>query len=349
MAEKDFFRRLEKALRAAALAFVIWLIPEHQYRNLAGDLGEQNLSFTILLKKGVLWTFISTVGQIVPAFKLPLNTLETAVMALSFAFVPIDQAFYLAVSAGMLGMMLRDAYIFPNVRGMINQGVDAFCGLFFLFGVEVFEHLVSPAHALPWKSLFEGLTAAFLGISMVRIVFRRPDDEKPTYQTTLAVTALWMFAAIAHKGFTRVPNFFLFQDNVFMGAPMWLWIGAFTVGKNRLEGGLSTPIGLFTKNKLMMRIEQVLVFIWTPPTSKKEQIVSTLLLSLAFVAYGLPQILVLSNWALGNTPTAIVDWPSLASGLTAWLSLSAIWFYVRYAHANIAVELNAQKGGIQAS
>ena len=171
--------KIDRSPHAAAAAIVQWFIPEHHREYVIGDLCKQSLSSLSYLAKGLEWLAFIVTGQLRPAFSSRLFCAEAAALAAAFAGAPMDQGFFIGLSAGLVGLVLRDAYVYPKRGTPFHEGVDTAAALVFLIGVETFEVVFAPAHALPEKVMLRGLALALLTVSMVRVILRRPRRPEP--------------------------------------------------------------------------------------------------------------------------------------------------------------------------
>ncbi len=63
---------------------------------------------------GFLWLGFILASQLRPAFRLPLFVLEAAALAAAFSAVPPGQPKWIAVTVGLAGLALCDAYVYKN-------------------------------------------------------------------------------------------------------------------------------------------------------------------------------------------------------------------------------------------
>jgi len=113
---------------------------------------------------GFLWLGFILASQLRPAFRLPLFVLEAAALAAAFSAVPPGQPKWIAVTVGLAGLALCDAYVYKNHGTPPHEGAYTMAALTVMILVEMCEAVFSPAMAVPGLVLARAVPLAVLRI-----------------------------------------------------------------------------------------------------------------------------------------------------------------------------------------
>jgi hypothetical protein len=338
--------RKEVSPHPAVGAIVEWMIPAHHQEYVIGDLSDQHLPTWPYFWKAFEWLCFIVSSQVRPSFHLPLFAAEAGAFIAAFAGTPFDQGFFIALSAGLLGLVLRDAYAYPRKESAFHQGVDTAAAVFFMLIVEVFEAKFSPQDALSNAILLRGLALSLLTVSMVRVLFRRPKEHEPfggaSYRTTQAMTCLWMLAAIIVMWVNQslTPELFPHQG-LLISLPIIAMGLAFRGKKNSLDGTITGGYVTVLQDHAAQKVQRKLDGLWVA-TESPDSAAHLFFEFLAIGLFGLLTLIAPLLWVIGYLPSDALDWLTAGTNAIAVVALSVLWIAIRKANENLARRLKQE-------
>src|SRR3989475_6252380 len=149
---------------------------------------------------GFLWLGFILASQLRPAFRLPLFVLEAAALAAAFSAVPPGQPKWIAVTVGLAGLALCDAYVYKNHGTPPHEGAYTMAALTVMILVEMCEAVFSPAMAGPGLVLARAVPLAVLMVSAGRGPVPHPPHLRAPGPISVPmppfITPLWPVAAV---------------------------------------------------------------------------------------------------------------------------------------------------------
>src|SRR5213078_2505517 len=107
---------------------------------------------------------------------------------------------WIAVTAGLAGLALCDAYVYKNHGTPPHEGAYTMAALTVMILLEMCEAVFSPAMAVPGLVLARAVPLAVLMVSAVRVLFHHPPHLAPLGSISIRmlqfITALWLAAAV---------------------------------------------------------------------------------------------------------------------------------------------------------
>ena len=335
----------------AAVAIVKWITPERERDAVIKLLDEKQLSAFPYLGMGFLWLGFILASQLRPAFRLPLFVLEAAALAAAFSAVPPGQPKWIAVTAGLAGLALCDAYVYKNHGTPPHEGAYTMAALTVMILVEMCEAVFSPAMAVPGLVLARAVPLAVLMVSAVRVLFHHPPHLAPLGSISIRmlqfITALWLAAAVGvvltSEPFT--PQLVPHQEFLFGYLPIISFGLAFKIQKNSLERTYGKDADrIIFRDAEETEIHRQWYWLWGTTDANPRDVSSQAgIEALALSSFALPLAITLLSWLTGHTPASEMDWLGAGTNTLAFISLCLLWLSIRKAHHEVARRLEEKK------
>lgn len=308
-------------------------------RDKLGDTSERHLSSReYILEAHTVYCVVRS--QIRRAFDIRLLAGEAGVLYISFAVAPVLPSLILiAVALGAL--LLRDGYIHPAKGSPDEAATDAIVAATFIVAAQVLLGLAAPALALPAGVIVRGTAIGMLAVSTWRMIFRMksPSMEPPgpavqSYQSAQRMNALWIAATIAliFMNTGASPAQPPVMDFLLGAIPVVVLGIAHRLRLNRLGevAQKSAPLSLSgDAHKHVLSVKKRRLLCETDQRTLSKFPWSQILENLFFVLLALPLAVTLWIWFSGQPQAASIDWTQTGANLGAFVTLLALWVYIK--------------------
>jgi hypothetical protein len=259
-------------------------------------------------------------------------------LGLAFTGQPLGRPLYLAVVAGLLGLILCDAHLYPAKKKPVEWGGCAWVALLFVVIEQLFALAFAPSLVLHPGLMVQGFLLGMLTVSMIRVLVRGiPEPEKEPAEVvpdnwTTFITYTWVLAATAILWRNPLGNFIAHHGFPYPLAqlfPLVFFSGWYAQG-NTIGGAHAAGLVCLLKQRKQVLVDLGKVTYSSQPPKSGGFPWPLSLELLSFALYLLLPFIALVLWRSGATES--IDGGGgfyFASYCASALSLAVIWVAVR--------------------
>ena len=144
-------------------------------------------------------------GRALLAFNAALVTAQAGALCASFAGAPLSFAMGFGLSLGLAVLVLRDGHTYPS-ETPAEAVLDALMAVTFVLASQILIAIMAQAEVLPARIILRGSMSSLTALSLLRMIFRRPDGKKEygprelaeqSYRMACRLNLIWSIAWIA--------------------------------------------------------------------------------------------------------------------------------------------------------